>query len=77
MAFDQAALFLLGTAAVWLSQDQRPQVARYACLCGFAAEPFWFYTSIVHDQWGIVLLSVLYAVAWGRGIWTHWLRPAT
>ncbi|WP_157040555.1 hypothetical protein [Polaromonas naphthalenivorans] len=27
------------------------------------------------EQWGIFAVSVLYAVAWMRGLWLHWLAP--
>ncbi len=71
---DQAAILLFGVSAVWLSQDKRPRVARFACICGLLSQPFWLYASWTAGQWGIFLSSVLYTIAWLRGIRTHWMR---
>ena len=73
---DQLAIALLGTTAIFLSQQQRPHWQRYACLFGLAAQPFWFYASYQASQWGIFLVSILYALAWLTGFRTHWLKPA-
>jgi hypothetical protein len=56
----------LGVVAIWFSQSKRLKVRRYACL-------FWFWSSINAEQWGIVLLSCFYTVAWAKGIKTHWI----
>ncbi len=72
---EQIAIALTGVVAVWLSQARRPEVQRYACLFGLAGQPFWFYTSYIHAQWGIFLMSFLYAWAWFQGLRNHWLQP--
>lgn len=38
-------------------------------------QPFWFYAAWKADQWGIFVVCVLYAIAWMRGLWVHWLSP--
>jgi hypothetical protein len=71
---DQIAIFGLGVAAVTLTNQRPEKVRRWAPICGFAAEPFWFYTGIVNEQWGIVGLAFVYGAAWGQGIYNHWIK---
>lgn len=70
---DQIGIALTGVAAVFLTQSQLERRRRYACLFGLAGQPFWFYSSIAAEQWGIVAVSVLYAVAWAKGARQYWL----
>ena len=71
---DQIGIGLFGVAAIYLSQDERPQVRRWACIAGLCAQPFWFWTTASHSQWGIFCLSVFYTAAWLKGFRTHWMR---
>lgn len=70
---DQLAILTLGVGAIWLSQDARPSVARWACICGLCSQPFWIYASWTAGQWGILGSSLLYTFAWARGFRRHWL----
>lgn len=72
---EQTIIALCGMASVWLSQDRRHGWRRWACIIGIAAQPFWLYATWKAEQWGIFLLTFVYAVGWARGIWTHWVRP--
>jgi hypothetical protein len=40
-------------------------------------QPCWFYASWKAEQWGIFAVSVLYALAWMKGLWIHWIRPTS
>ena len=40
-------------------------------IMGILAQPFWFYESWLHKQWGIFLLTVWHLAAWVVGIWTY------
>jgi hypothetical protein len=71
---DQVAIFVFGIAAVWLSQDPRPKWTRFACVFGLASQPFWFYTTATHHQWGIFASAFLYTYAWVRGFYHHWVK---
>lgn len=70
---DQIVIGVFGTGAAYLSQDARAARRRFACLCGLAAQPFWFYASWTAGQWGVFALSIVYTLAWARGLKTHWL----
>jgi multisubunit Na+/H+ antiporter MnhB subunit len=72
---EQVAIAATGVVAIFLTQSHNPNRRRYACLFGMASQPFWFYAAWSAGQWGILFLNCFYAVAWGKGIWLHWLDP--
>lgn len=74
MSFDQIAIAFTGVTALWLSQDSRESVRRWAPIFGLCAQPFWFYTTYTHQQWGALVLCFFYLSAWVRGFWTYWIR---
>jgi hypothetical protein len=74
---DQVGIALTGVVAIFLTQAKSERIRQYACLFGIAGQPFWFYASISASQWGITLLNVLYAAAWGKGVWQYWVKPIT
>lgn len=75
MTIDQIAIAVLGALAAWLSQERRESLRRWACIFGMLGQPFWFYASWKAEQAGIFIVSLLYALAWMRGLWVHWIRP--
>jgi hypothetical protein len=70
---EQIGIGLFGVLAIWLSQDKRPRVSRWACWSGLAAQPFWVWTTIKNGQWVILGLTLLYAWSWFKGVRVHWL----
>jgi hypothetical protein len=42
---------------------------------GMLGQPFWFYAWWKIKQWGIFAVSVLYALAWMKGLWVLWISP--
>jgi len=71
---DQVAIFGFGVAAVILTNLRADKWRRWAPICGLIAEPFWFYTGYVHEQWGIIGLAFVYGAAWANGIKNHWWK---
>jgi hypothetical protein len=74
MSYEQIFIAILGVTAIWLSQDPRQEWRRFGCLFGLAGQPFWFIATIKAEQWGIVVLCAFYTFAWGRGVWTNWIK---
>lgn len=72
---DQLGIALTGVVAVSLSQSESTKARRWACVFGLLGQPFWFWTAWQSGLWGVFAVSVLYALAWARGFWTHWLAP--
>ena len=69
----QVAIALFGVTAIFLSQSADPRQRKFACIFGLIGQPFWFWSAISAEQWGIVLLCCFYTVAWARGVKTNWL----
>jgi hypothetical protein len=67
----QVMIAICGISSCWLTATDR---AKYACVWGLCAEPFWIYTSINNKQWGILVLAFVYAYMWSYGIYYHWFR---
>lgn len=75
-AIAQLGIALTGVTAIFLTQSKSTRVQRYACLFGIAGQPFWIWSAIAAEQWGILAMCALYTFAWGKGVWLHWLKPA-
>ena len=73
---EQFGIAMTGAVAIFLTQDRRASVRKWACIFGLAGQPFWFYSAYKAGQWGIFALCCLYAASWARGFWNHWVRPA-
>jgi hypothetical protein len=67
----QIGILLCGVSAVWLV-GCKGRVRRYGYLCGLCAQPFWLYTTLMHEQYGIAAMCAFYGFSWGRGLWNHW-----
>lgn len=66
-----------GVTAIFLSQSVNAEYRRYACLFGLAGQPFWMYAAYTADQWGILVLTLFYTMAWMKGVKTHWIQEQT
>lgn len=73
---DQIGLAICGVSSVWLSQDQREERRKWACIFGLIAQPFWFYSAYTAQQWGVLFLCFVYALGWSRGFYNHWVRKS-
>jgi len=72
---NQICIAVFGIAAVWLSQDSRPSLQKWASVFGLISQPFWYIAAIQTGQWGILILSVFYTIAWMRGFYNYWIKP--
>lgn len=72
---DQIAIALTGAVAIFLTQDSRASVRRWACIFGMCGQPFWIYAAWTAGQYGILALTLLYTAAWAKGIWVNWVQP--
>jgi hypothetical protein len=74
-AIAQVGIACTGVTAIYLTQSASKDLQRYACVFGLAGQPFWIWSAVSAEQWGILALTSLYALAWAKGCWMHWLRP--
>ena len=73
LPWDQLIILTCGVAGVVLAQI--PKTQRYACFAGLAGQIGWFHAVSFTSQPGIWLTCVVYALAWGYGLWLHWFLP--
>lgn len=69
---EQIAIAVLGTASVWMVNSPNGSARQWAPVLGLASQPFWVHAAWTAQQWGILLLTVVYTLAWLRGLRTHW-----
>ena len=70
---EQIFIAFTGVTAVWLTQQKKQAIKKYACLLGLAGQPFWFYATYTAEQWGIFTLCIFYTYAWFQGVKSNWL----
>ena len=71
----QIGIAMTGLTAIILTQSRNEKVRKYACLFGLAGQPFWFWSTLAAEQYGIVLMNCLYTAAWAKGLYIHWIKP--
>ena len=62
----QGAIFIGALAVLFLGGGNR-----WGFVLGLAVQPFWYYTSITHRQWGVVAASVIYTFGWAMGVYRN------
>ena len=62
----QCAIFVGGMGVVALGSG-----SRWGFVLGLSVQPFWYYTSIRHRQWGIVAAGALYGCGWVLGVYRN------
>jgi hypothetical protein len=69
----QVGIFLTGISSIWLI-SRKEKWMRWGYILGLCGQPFWFWSSIIHKQWGILFLAVWYTYAWCQGIYNYWIK---
>ena len=62
----QSAIFMGPVGVMLLGSG-----SRWGFVIGLATQPFWFYTSFRHRQWGIFIASIFYAFGWAMGVYRN------
>jgi len=70
----QVLILVIGGAAIWLV-SRLEEWKRWGYILGLISQPFWFYTTWKHSQWGLFILSVWYTYSWGLGVYNYWILP--
>lgn len=64
-AIIQWCILLFSSTSIFLVNI--PNLAIYAPITGLLAQPFWFYTTWRHRQWGPFALSFWFTFCWAMG----------
>ena len=70
----QSVILLCGLSTVFLSTAEQFHHRKWASLFGMTAQPFWLYDSYTNQQWGILLLSILFAGRWTQVFIRDWIK---
>lgn len=70
----QICIFVFGVSAVWLV-GRTETWRRWGYIAGLCGQPFWIYTSVTLEQWGILCMCLFYTYSWGQGVWNYWIKP--
>lgn len=70
----QTAIIVCGVFSAWLSQDPEFEKRKWSSIAGLIAQPFWFYSTYINDQWGMFAVSFVFLAAYARGFWEHWIK---
>lgn len=66
----QGAIFIGALAVFLLGHGDN-----HGFILGLCVQPFWYYTSIKHRQWGIVAASIIYTYGWIMGVYNNFIAP--
>ena len=70
----QTSIALTGITAILITQLNKPQWQKYACVFGLAGQPFWIHSAATHAQWGVLTLTLAYTGIWALGMYNHWIK---
>ena len=70
----QVGVLLLGVTSIWMCGLRDQRVARWGFVVGLCSQPFWFYTTIAHEQYFIFVASLLYSASWVNWVRNHFFR---
>lgn len=62
----QVLIFILGLSAVILVSCLKN---KWGNVLGLIHQPFWYFTTLYNDQYGLFAMSLVYTVVWVVGIW--------
>lgn len=71
----QVGIALFGATAVYLVCQKEHRLRRWGPVFGLIGQPFWIWSSIAAEQWGILALTALYTWSWYQGLRNNWSKP--
>lgn len=68
----QVGIMIFGASAIWLV-GRKENWRKWGYLLGLCSQPFWIYSSINNEQWGILVMTLFYTYSWCQGIYNFWI----
>jgi len=72
--FTQIMIAITGCLAIYLTQQNKAEPKRYACIVGLLGQPFWIYVTFTTAQWEMFTSSILYTLACFVGYKNNWIK---
>lgn len=70
----QIGIGVFGLTAILLANLNSKTLTKFAPILGLCSQPFWFYTTYFHQQWGVFVMAFVYTILWCIGIYNYWFR---
>ncbi len=67
----QGLILFISACSIYLISDAEATIRKWGAVAGIAAQPFWIITAIANDQWGILVLSLVYIYSFSRIFLSH------
>lgn len=61
----QVVIFIFGILAIIMVAKKN----KWGFVFGLIAQPFWFITSYINNQWGVFFVSIAFTISWLYGIY--------
>lgn len=61
--------------AMYLMQSNKYTDRKYSSIFGLLGQPFWFYASYSHEQWGSFLMGFFFTALWLKNFKLYWINP--
>lgn len=66
----QIGIAIFGITAIILVSKKN----KWGFVFGLLSQPFFFVTTLVNEQWGLFLLSIIYTFSWAFGIYEWFFK---
>ncbi|WP_027064581.1 hypothetical protein [Maribacter sp. Hel_I_7] len=73
MDIAQIGIMIFGASAIWFV-GRKESWKRWGYILGLLGQPFWIYSSVVNEQWGILIMTLFYTYSWSQGIYNYWIK---
>lgn len=71
---EQVVILTCGLSTVFLSTAVDFKTRRVAAFFGMVAQPFWLWDSWHDGNWGVFILSLLFAFRWTQVFIRDWIK---
>lgn len=69
----QVWIVIFGCLSIWFV-GRLEKWSRWGYVFGLIGQPAFLYTSIAHEQWGVVAVCLWYTYSWAQGINNHFFK---
>lgn len=59
--------------AMYLMQSNKYTDRKYSSIFGLLGQPFWFYASYTHEQWGSLFIGFFFTALWIKNFKYYWI----
>ncbi len=70
----QICVMIFGASAIWLV-GRKEDWRRWGYIFGLCGQPFWIYSFITNQQYGMLIMTIFYTYSWSMGIYNYWIKP--